>query len=252
MAPAPNPPPPQPPGPPAPNQPPAPEAVVLDWLPIGPVGRGDPVWYVDLKGLNCTTQGDAGTATTMLELAPTLCLGLNGDQAAWESGAAALATIPAPTLATSDCWSVAAYDVLQDIAGFRRQNPAVPFTLAPRPGTACPPDLKFLEDDARNSPPAPVCAGAPVVLVGTLEGLPAGSVRSVSVGTAIAAVGFRNSPDDFNYPPGDLYFLAPPIEEAGPVTVSVAVAVADYPVQGTVTLDYADPQACLPPSGTAS
>lgn len=224
---------------------------MLDWLPIGPVGRGDPVWYVNLKGGNCTTQGDPDSATTMEELAPTLCLGLNGGHAAWERGAAALARIPAPTLATSDCWSVTAYEVLQNIANFRKQNPAVPFILAARRGTACPPDLKFLEDDLRNSPPAPVCAGAAVVLVGTLEGLPAGSVRSVSVGTAIAAVGFRDSPDDFNYPPGDLYFLAPPIAAAGPTTVNVTVADADYPVQGTVTLDYADPQTCLPPSGNS-
>lgn len=217
---------------------------MLGWLPIGPVGRGDPTWYVALKDRNCGGDGvDPGSAASMQDLAPVLCRGLNGDEAAWESGISALDTITPPT--ADQCWDKAAYDVLRNIAAFREQNPETPFKLAALPGTACPPDLKFVEDTDRNSPPAGVCEGDVIIMAGTLEGLPAGTVRSVRVGATTAPVLFRTSQPDDDYPPGDLYFLAPSPVAAGETSaVSVSISLADYPVSGTATFDYAAAGAC--------
>lgn len=241
---APGQPPAPPPGPPAPNQPPVPETVVLEWLPIGPVGRGDPVWYVNLKNLDCQSLEDfSEPLSTMQAAAKTLCLGLKGDQAAWEKGASALRAMPLPP---SDCWSVAAYEVLGKVAAVRRQKPDALVELAPRPGTACPPELQGLEDD-EGSPPFLVCPGHAIVLVGNVTGLPAGTVRSVKVGTTTAPVQQRQSSTNNDYPL-EFYFLAPPLSAGDPTTANVSIADADWVVKGTASFEYAADQSTCPPT----
>lgn len=225
---------------------------MLDWLPIGPVGRGDPVWYVGLRNLNCAALPEyAEPLSTMEEAAQALCLGLEGNQAAWEQGVSALEAMAQPIDGVSDCYSVAAYEVLQSVAAFRKQKPNVPVELAALPGTACQPDLKALENDAADSPPAEVCAGDAIVLFGNLTGLPTGSVRSVNVGTTTAPVWQRRSFTDSNHP-FEFYFLAPPLQAGDPTTATVTVADADYPVAGSATFDYAaDQDTCQQAPGTA-
>lgn len=238
------PPPAQPPGPPAPNQPPAPETVVLEWLPIGPVGRGDPVWYVDLKDLDCQSLEEfSEPLSTMQAAAKMLCLGLKGDQAAWDKGASALDTMPLPF--SEDCWSVAAYQVLRNVAALRKQKPDALVELAPRPGTACPPELQGLEDDEGNSPPSLVCPGDAIVLLGNVIGLPSGTVRSVRVGTTMAAVQQRQSFTNNDYPL-ELYFLAPPLKAEDPATANVSIADADWVVNGSASFEYAPNQSQCP------
>ena len=240
-------PPAQPPGPPAPGRPPAPEAAVLDWLPIGPVGRGDPIWYVRLKDRDCDKLEDvSGAMETMDQAAKKLCLGLNGDQAAWAEGAAALETMAEPD--PGDCWSAVAYKKLRDVAAFRRQKPDVPIKLAAVSGTACKPNLAALQDDAGDSPPISVCAGAAIVLVGTLGGLPVGSLRTVNVGTTTVQVRHRKSLEDNNYPFGEFFFLAPTPVPGEPTTVNVAFADADWSVEGSASFEYAADQSTCPPS----
>lgn len=176
---APGQPPAQPPDPAAPGRPPpAPEAAVLDWLPIGPVGRGDPIWYLRLKDRDC--------------------------------------------------------DKLEDVSGAME--------------TACKPNLAALQDDAGDSPPISVCAGAAIVLVGTLGGLPVGSLRTVNVGTTTAQVRHRKSLEDNNYPFGEFFFLAPTPVPGEPTTVNVAFADADWSVEGSASFEYAADQSTCPPS----
>ncbi|MFB9404593.1 hypothetical protein [Pseudarthrobacter polychromogenes] len=239
-----------PPGPPAPDLPPAPETVVLDWLPIGPVGRGDPIWYRNLRGMDCGSLPEyAGPFNTVEEGAKTLCLGLTGDQAAWDAGASALDTMPPPF--EGDCWSATAIEILRTIAVVRQQNPGVSVELAPRRGTACPPELAGLEDSEGNSPPFLVCPGQSIVLSGNITGLPAGTVRSVYVGATIAAVLQRQSFIDTNHPL-EFYFLAPLLDPGQPTTAEVSIADADWPVRGSASFEYATDQGTCPQApGTA-
>ena len=227
------------------------EAAVLEWLPIGPVGRDDPIWYVWLRNRNCDKlPGFNEPLDTMEKAAKTLCLGLAGDQAAWDAGASALKTMPVPTLGNSDCWSVVAYKLLRDVASFRSQKPDVPFKLAAGSGTACQPDLEALKDDAGDSPIS-VCAGDALALVGTLGGLPAGAIRTVKVGTTTAEVRQRRSFEDKNFP-FEFYFEAPAPVPGEPTTVNVTVADADWSVEGSASFDYAaDPSTCPPSPGSA-
>lgn len=230
--PAPGQPPALPPGPPAPAQPPAPETVVLDWLPIGPVGRNDPIWYLRLRDLHCESlPGFPEPFNTVEEAARTLCLGLKGDEAAWDAGVSALSTSP------TDCWSVAAHEILSNIAAVRTQKPDAIVELAPRPGTACVPELTGLLDDEGNNEPLLVCAGAVIILDGSVIGLPSGTVRSVSVGTTTAPVSQRQSFTNNNFPL-EFYFLAPPLTQGQSTTADVSIADSDWLVQGTVSLEY--------------
>jgi hypothetical protein len=227
----------------------------LAWLPIGPVGRGDPDWYVALTDRKCDKlDGFDEPLDTMQKVAKKLCQGLDGDQAAWEDGASGLAAMPAPP--PDDCWSVKAYKVLRDVAAFRRQKPEVPFQLAGGSGTACEPTLETLEDDAGSNPPIFVCAGDAIVLVGRLGGLPAGTIRSVNVGTTTAVVRHRDSSADNSRPFGDFYFLAPPLVTGASTRVDVTVADDDWKVTGSASFDYeADPRKCpgfVPPADKAA
>jgi hypothetical protein len=177
-----------------------------------------------------------------------LCLGLKGDQAAWDQGASALETMAEPNLGNSDCWSVVAYKLLREIAVFRRQKPDVPFKLVAVSGTACQPDLEALQDDVGDSPPISVCAGDAIVLVGTLGGLPVGTLRTVNVGTTTAQVRHRKSLEDNNYPFDDFYFQAPTPVPGEPTTVNVTIADADWSVEGSASFEYAADQSTCPPS----
>ncbi|RDV11272.1 hypothetical protein DXK94_06305 [Arthrobacter sp. RT-1] len=218
---------------------------MLEWLPIGPVGRGDPIWYVNLKNRNCgAVPGFSAPLNTVEEAAQALCSGLAGDDAAWQQGTSALDTMERPVEGVSDCYTVVAYDVLQDIAAVRQQRPDARLQLAARNGTACQPQLSGLEDEDGSSPVG-VCPGSAIVLSGNVTGLPTGSVREVSVGTATAKVWQRQSFVDNNHPL-EFYFLAPALAQGAPATVSVTVTDADYPVGGTVTFDYAADQTACP------
>ena len=218
---------------------------MLDWLPIGPVGRGDPIWYVRLKDLNCeSVPGFSEPFNTVEEAARTLCFGLKGDQAAWEAGVPALSTSP------PDCWSEAAQQILSNIAAVRIQKPDAIIELAPRPGTACVPKLKAVQDDAGDSQPFQVCAGDVLILDGSVTGLPAGTVRSVNVGSATALVSQRQSFTDTNFP-FEFYFLAPPLAEGQPTTAEVSIADADWQVQGSASFEYAADQSTCPAPGAA-
>lgn len=223
-----------PPGPPAAAQPPAPETVVLEWLPIGPVGRNDPIWYVRLKDLNCASIPDSNEPfNTVEEASKTLCLGLRGDQAAWDAGIAALSTSP------TDCWSEAAHEILSNIAAVRKQKPDAIVELAPRTGTACVPELTGLLDAEGISEPSPVCPGDVVILDGSVTGLPAGTVRSVKVGptTALLQQGSTSN---------DLYFLAPRLTEGQSTSAEVSIADSDWLVQGSASFEYAADQSTCP------
>lgn len=93
--------------------------LAADW----PGGPGDPVWYVRLRDRDCgNLQGFDEPLDTMEKVAKSLCLGLEGDQAAWDKGASALERMASPNLGNSDCWSVVAYKLLRDVAAFRRQG----------------------------------------------------------------------------------------------------------------------------------
>jgi hypothetical protein len=214
--------------------------VVLDWLPIGPVGRNDPIWYVRLKDLNCESiPGFSEPFNTVEEAARTLCLGLKGDRAAWDAGVSALSTSP------TDCWSEAAHEILNNIAAVLDQKPNAIVELAPRPGTACVPELTGVQDDEGDSQPFLVCAGDVLILDGNITGLPAGTVRSVNVGSTTAPVSQRQSFTDTNFPL-EFYFLAPPLAEGLSTTAEVSIVDADWLVQGTASFEYAADQSTCP------
>lgn len=140
---------------------------------------------------------------------------------------------------------------LQTVAGrcgLPKARPDAPFKLVAVSGTACQPDLQFLEDDAGDSPPISVCAGDAIVLVGTLGGLPVGTLRTVNVGTTTAQVRHCRSPQDNNYPFDEFYFQAPAPVPGAPTTVDVTIADADWSVKGSASFEYAADQSTCPPS----
>ncbi|NKX54470.1 hypothetical protein [Arthrobacter mobilis] len=231
-----------PPGPPAPAGPPAPEgAPVLGWLPVGPVGRDDPTWYLYLKSGNCEQVPEPNEPPdTVEDVAKLFCAAVTGDESAWAPAAEQLAGLSVTE--DSDCWSRAAYPVLQSVVDFHQQNPGTPFQLAEGSGLACEPTFYDLDDDGsdnngRNAA-ASVCGGTTMHMVGTLGGLPAGSIRSVTVDTKPepATVPVEQVGPDF-------VFLAPPTAEEG--VVSVSVADGDWLVTESVDLQYlGDPSTC--------
>ncbi|HEU4668950.1 MAG TPA: hypothetical protein VFS79_14960 [Arthrobacter sp.] len=199
-----------------------------------------------MKDLNCASiPGFDQPFNTVEEAARALCLGLKGDQAAWDAGVSALSTSP------TDCWSEAAHQILGNIAAVRKQKPDAIVELAPRPGTACVPELTDLLDDEGNSQPVLVCAGDVIILDGNVTGLPAGTVRSVNVGTTTAPVSQRQSFTDTNFP-FDFYFLAPPLAEGQSTTAGVSVADSDWLVQGSVSFEYAADQSTCPQAPAAA
>jgi hypothetical protein len=190
--------------------------------------------------LNCASiPGFDQPFNTVEEAARALCLGLKGDQAAWDAGASALSISP------TDCWSVAAHEILSNIAAVRTQKPDAVVELAPRPGTACVPELTDVQDDEGNNQPSLVCAGDVIILDGNVTGLPAGTVRSVNVGSTTALVSQRQSFTDTNFP-FEFYFLAPPLGEGQSTTADVSIADSDWLVQGSASFEYAADQTTCP------
>ena len=193
-----------------------------------------------LKDLNCASiPGFDQPFNTVEEAARALCLGLKGDQAAWDAGISALSISP------PDCWSEAAQQILSNIAAVRIQKPNAIVELAPRPGTACVPELKAVQDDAGDSQPFQVCVGDVIILDGNVTGLPAGTVRSVNVGSTTALVSQRQSFTDTNFP-FEFYFLAPPLDEVQSTTAEVSIADSDWQVQGSASFEYAADQGTCP------
>jgi hypothetical protein len=165
----------------------------------------------------------------MQKAAKKLCQGIDGDQAAWDKGAAALDAMAAPQPDNADCWSSKAYDVLRDVAAFRRQNPDVKIKRAAGSRPACEPTLESLQDDPGNQPSDLACAGD---AVGRLGGLPAGSIRMVNVAKTTAVVQYRKGADEnAPFPIGDFYFKAPSLVPGGPNSVDVTIA--DWTVTGS-------------------
>jgi hypothetical protein len=204
---------------------------------------------VGLKDLDCQSVDEfSEPLDSMQAAAKTLCLGLTGDQAAWEKGVSALDTMPPPP--AGDCWSEKAYELLRNVAAFRREKPDVPFKLAVLPGTACPPELRGLSD-RKGDPSDSVCPGDMILLVGPLGGLPANSISEVKLGTTTAKVQHRESPPGDNYPLGDFYFKAPSVPDKPPVpgkqtTVDVTISMAKLSVKGSASFAYAaDQTTCL-------
>jgi hypothetical protein len=230
-----------PPGPAAPGGPPAGAgAPVISWLPIGPVGRGDPTWYLYLKSGNCDQLAEPGEQPeSVQDVAKLFCLAVAGDEAAWTRGGELLAGLPVPD---SDCWSSAANSVLRSVVDFRQRNPGVAYELVEGSGLACEPTFYDLDDDGsdnngRNAA-ASVCGGTQMHMIGTLGGLPAGSIRSVVVGT-------QPEPTTVPVEPlgPDFVFRAPPSAREGSTTVSVADG--DFLVTESVDMEYVgDPSAC--------
>jgi hypothetical protein len=183
----------------------------------------------------------------MQKAAKKLCQGIDGDQAAWDKGAAALDAMAAPQPDNADCWSSKAYDVLRAVAAFRRQNPDVKIKLAAGSRPACEPTLESLQDDPGNQPPDLACAGDAVVLVGRLSGLPAVAIHMVNVAKTTAVVQYRKGADEnAPFPIGDFYFKAPSLVPGEPSSVDVTIADADWTVTGAVSLEYAAEQSACP------
>ena len=230
-----------PPGPAAPGGPPAGAgAPVISWLPIGPVGRGDPTWYLYLKSGNCDQLAEpAEQPESVQDVAKVFCLAVAGDEAAWTRGSELLAGLPVPD---SDCWSSTANSVLRSVVDFRQRNPGVAYELVEGSGLACEPTFYDLDDDGsdnngRNAA-ASVCGGTQMHMIGTLGGLPAGSIRSVVVGT-------QPEPTTVPVEPlgPDFVFRAPPSAQEGSTTVSVADG--DVLVTESVDMEYVgDPSTC--------
>lgn len=230
-----------PPGPAAPGGPPAGTgAPVISWLPVGPVGRGDPTWYLYLKSGNCDQLAEPGEQPqTVQDVAKVFCLAVAGDEAAWTQGAELLAGLP---VTDSDCWSSTANSVLRSVVDFRQRNPGVAYELVEGSGLACDPTFYELDDDGSDNngrnPAASVCGGTQMHMIGTLGGLPAGSIRSVVVGTQPEPVTVPVEPLG-----PDFVFVAPPSAQAGSTTVSVADG--DFLVTESVDMEYVgDPSAC--------
>lgn len=230
-----------PPGPAAPGGPPAGAgAPVISWLPVGPVGRGDPTWYLYLKSGNCDQLAEPGEQPqTVQDVAKVFCLAVAGDEAAWAQGAELLAGFPVPD---SDCWSSTANSVLRSVVDFRQRNPGVAYELVEGSGLACDPTFYELDDDGSDNngrnPAASVCGGTQMHMIGTLGGLPAGSIRSVVVGTQPEPVAVPVEPLG-----PDFVFVAPPSAQAGSTTVSVADG--DFLVTESVDMEYVgDPSTC--------
>lgn len=192
---------------------------MVTWLPIGPVGPGEPGWYVALRAMNCDY--DALSGSSVQDAASSLCTAaVTDDSALWALGEQQL--IASDVAGT--CHDQAATAALSRLMEFHRQYPGSTPVLVDAPGTACPlevtrlstlPDGEFVFDLD-----VPACGGTPVYLSGNLldAALPPGSVRSVTVGGTPVPIEWEGGP----------HFLAPPPPASNPV--AVVLADADYPI----------------------
>ncbi|MFI7482768.1 hypothetical protein ACH9EU_10170 [Kocuria sp. M1R5S2] len=212
--------------------------LVLPWIPIGPTGPGEPLWYDPIRTLDCSDDDLVASRSEPVPLAGyLLCHALERDDPQlWSRGVEALESGGEP----QNCWERAADAGLRRLVEFHRAHPGADPVLEPPEGTACPLVLEALETPvSADDPGAPVsvpsCGGAPVFLDGNIVRLPEGTVRSVSVGAVDVPVHSGN---------GGLFFRAPASAEAGPV--SVTVAESDHPVEGKLELLYTRPPGGCP------
>ncbi|MFW3385697.1 UNVERIFIED_CONTAM: hypothetical protein RF648_06800 [Kocuria sp. CPCC 205274] len=222
-------------------------APVIGGLPIGPVGPGEPGWYVVLRAGTCDYDSLAGASAQ--DAASLLCqAGVTNDEALWSRGAAALAAAPLP----QSCHDVAAVAMLQRLVQFHRDHPEDVPVLVDTPGTACPLSITGLAtapDEAGESAlPVPPCGGVPVHLRGNVQdrALPVGSVQFVTVGPTPVPIQWASTGPFFVAPPA-------PIPEAGgslPVALSGSGYVLEDPALSTVALDYAPGTTACPAPGS--
>lgn len=217
--------------------------LVLPWMPIGPTGPGEPLWYDPIRTRDCSDDDLVASRSQPVPLAGyLLCHALErGDPELWARGIEALESAGEP----GNCWEEAADSGLRRLVEFHREHPDAEPVLEPPEETACPLVLEGLQTAVSPGVIAPqvtvpLCGGAPVFLHGNIVRLPEGTVRSVSVGEAVAPVHSGN---------GGLFFRVPPVPTEGPVPV--AVAEADWPVGGELQLLYVRPASgCSAPPPT--
>jgi hypothetical protein len=221
-------------------------APVIGGLPIGPVGPGEPEWYVALRAGTCDHDSLAGASAQ--DAASLLCrAAVTNDEALWSQGAAALAAAPPP----ESCHDVAAVAMLQRLVQFHEEYPEVVPVLVDTPGTACPLSVTGLasapDEAGESSLLVPTCGGVAVHLRGNVQdrALPVGSVQFVIVGSASVPIQWDST--------GPL-FVAPPASdpEAGgsvPVVLSGSGYALEDPARSTVSLDYAPGATTCPAPG---
>ncbi|TDW31141.1 hypothetical protein [Cryobacterium psychrophilum] len=217
------------PGPISPDDPGADVAAPPSWLPIGPAGPADPapdMWYSRLQNKDCPGLADLNPDTSQLWTAAfTLCAAVvSQDAGDWQVGAEQLAAVSRP--GPSDCLERATYDTLTALVAFRtthpgtRINPASPQTLA------CALELTGLSTlGGTQTDTGPVCTsgGASIRLLGRLV-----SVTTVTVGA-------RSVPAE-QQAENTVFFVAPPADAPGTVSVTVGDAAGRFP--GSATLQY--------------
>lgn len=222
-------------------------APVIGGLPIGPVGPGEPGWYVALRAGTCDHNSLAGASAQ--DAASLLCrAAVTNEEALWSQGAAALAAAPLP----ESCHDVAAVAMLHRLVQFHQDYPEDVPVLVDPPGTACPLSITGLApapDDAGESAlPVPTCGGVPVHLRGNVQdrALPVGSVQFVTVGPAPVPIQWASTGPFFVAPPA-------PVPEAGgpvPVALSGSGYALEDPALSTVSLDYAPGATTCPAPGS--
>lgn len=222
-------------------------APVIGGLPIGPVGPGEPGWYVALRAGTCDRDSLAGASAQ--DAASLLCrAAVSNDEALWSQGAAALAAAPLP----ESCHDVAAVAMLQRLVQFHRDHPEDVPVLVDTPGTACPLSITGLTtapDGAGESALlVPTCGGVPVHLRGNVQdqALPVGSVQFVTVGSTPVPIQWGSTGPFFVAPP------APVPETGGPLPVALSGSgyVLEAPALSTVALDYAPGATACPAPGS--
>ena len=222
-------------------------APVIGGLPIGPVGPGEPGWYVALRAGTCDHDSLAGASAQ--DAASLLCrAAVTNDEALWSQGAAALAAAPLP----QSCHDVAAVAMLQRLVQFHRDHPEDVPVLVDTPGTACPLSITGLatapDEAGESAVPVPPCGGVPVHLRGNVQdrALPVGSVQFVTVGPTPVPIQWASTGPFFVAPPA-------PVPEAGgslPVALSGSGYVLEDPALSTVALDYAPGTTACPAPGS--
>lgn len=219
---------------------------MIGGLPIGPVGPGEPEWYVALRAATCDYDSLAGASAQ--DAASLLCrAAVTNDETLWSQGAVALAAAPLP----QSCHDVAAVAMLQRLVQFHQDYPEDLPVLVDTPGTACPLSVTGLapapDEAGESSLLVPTCGGVAVHLRGNVQddALPVGSVQFVLVGSAPVPIQWEST--------GPL-FVAPPAPDPGtggpvPVALSGSGYALEDPARSTVSLDYAPGATTCPAPG---